>query len=198
MENTQNIHTQQEESFDYKALFFKLYRYWYFFILTVFIALLIAFLFNKYTKSIYEVHTTVLIKDDRSSPDAQAMMGFGFRNSQQNVENEIGKLQSYTLVNTAVRELDLSVFYFKEDNFITTELYKNSPFKVVFDSAFAQPINLKFKFSILSNNEFSLEAEGKELKLYNYEKIELLKTKGSDVSKNISIDTIFNFDQIFL
>ena len=41
MENTQQIIQQQEESFDYKALFFKLYRYWYFFVLTVFIALYI-------------------------------------------------------------------------------------------------------------------------------------------------------------
>ncbi|MCB0805588.1 MAG: hypothetical protein KDC05_07290, partial [Bacteroidales bacterium] len=83
MENTiQNIpqqpQPQQEEAFDYKALFFKLYRYWYFFVLTIFIALLIAFLFNKYTKAVYEVSTTVLIKDDRSAPDAQALMGFGF------------------------------------------------------------------------------------------------------------------------
>ena len=163
MENIQNIPQQQyqEESFDYKALFFKLYRYWYFFVLTVFIALLIAFLFNKYTKPVFEVSTTVLIKDDKSSPDAQALMGFGFGNNQQNLENEIGKLQSYTLVNAAVRELDLGISYFQEENFITSELYKDSPFIVLFDSSYPQAINVKFKMDILSDKNFTLRAEGK-------------------------------------
>ncbi len=177
MENIQNIPQQQEESFDYKALFFKLYRYWYFFVLTVFIALLIAFLFNKYTKPIYEVHSTVLIKDDRSSMDAQSLMGFGFRGNQQNVNNEIGKLQSYTLVNMAVRELDLGVSYFQEDNFITTELYKDCPFKIVIDSAFPQPINIKFKLSILSNQTYKIEAEGKGVSLYDFSKFETIENK---------------------
>ena len=65
--NPQDIY--QEEAVDYKALFFKFYRHWYFFVVTVFIALVIAFLFNKYTKPIYEVSTTVLI-EDKSSTDA--------------------------------------------------------------------------------------------------------------------------------
>ena len=58
---------QAEENFDYKALFFKMYRYWYFFVLTIIVALIIAFLFNKYTKPVYEVSTTVIIKSDRGN-----------------------------------------------------------------------------------------------------------------------------------
>ncbi|HRW97617.1 MAG TPA: Wzz/FepE/Etk N-terminal domain-containing protein, partial [Bacteroidales bacterium] len=69
-----NPNIKQEESIDLKALFFKFFRYWYFFALTIFVALVIAFLFNKYTKPVFQVKTTVLIKDDRSSPD---LLGFG-------------------------------------------------------------------------------------------------------------------------
>jgi uncharacterized protein involved in exopolysaccharide biosynthesis len=187
---------QQEESFDYKALFFKLYRYWYFFILTIFIALLIAFLFNKYTKPIYEVKTTVLINDTKGGEmDAQALMGFGFVNSQQNVENEIGKLQSYSLVNEVVRDLDLYISYFREENFITKELYKDNPFTIVFDSAHLQPINLKFKLTILNNKTYTLEAEGKNIKLYNYKKYEVFKSPGKEDEVNILIDSTFAFGQ---
>jgi len=195
VENTQQFIQQQEESFDYKELFFKLYRYWYFFILTVFIALLIAFLFNKYTKPIFEVNTTILIKDDRGNMDAQTLMGFGFSNSQQNVENEIGKLQSYTLVNAAVRELDLAVAYFQEENFVTSELYGNCPFKVVIDSSFPQPVNIKFKLKILSNSNYSLEVEGKEIKLFNYRDFDLVRNPAI-LNENISIDSVFNFGQL--
>ena len=76
METTPNIHNlKQEESVDLKMLFIKFFRYWYFFALTIFVALVIAFLFNKYTKPVYEVKTTVLVKDDRSSKD---LIGIGF------------------------------------------------------------------------------------------------------------------------
>ncbi len=197
MENIQNIPQQQEqeESFDYKALFFKLYRYWYFFVLTVFIALLIAFLFNKYTKPVYEVNTTVLVKDDKSSPDAQALMGFGFGNSQQNLENEIGILQSYSLVNAAVRELDLGISYFQEENFITSELYKDSPFVVLFDSSFPQAINVKFKLDILSDKNFNLKAEGKAISHYDYQNFKVVEEKPGEGLVEFKIDSALRFGQ---
>jgi len=95
--NQQN-QPQAEENFDYKAFFFKLYRHWYFFILTIFVALIIAFLFNKYTKPVYEVSTTVIIKSDRGGNiDPQQLIGLGFKGDLQNIENEIGVLSSYSL-----------------------------------------------------------------------------------------------------
>lgn len=91
METTPNIHNlKQEESVDLKMLFIKFFRYWYFFALTIFVALVIAFLFNKYTKPVYEVKTTVLVKDDRSSKD---LIGIGIYDMQ-NLQNEIGILSS--------------------------------------------------------------------------------------------------------
>jgi uncharacterized protein involved in exopolysaccharide biosynthesis len=87
-ENTrifQQTQPQAEESFDYKALFFKIYRHWYFFVLTIIVALIIAFLFNKYTKPVYEVSTTVIIKSDRGTNiDPQQLIGLGFRGDLQN------------------------------------------------------------------------------------------------------------------
>jgi tyrosine-protein kinase Etk/Wzc len=76
-----NSQQQAEESIDFKTLFFKLYSYWYFFLITIFIALLIAFLFNKYTLPVYKVKTTVLIKDDKSRMDPQALLGISLMSS---------------------------------------------------------------------------------------------------------------------
>ena len=56
----QNI-PQQQQAVDYKIILFKFYRYWYFFAVTIFVALVVAFIFNKYTRPVYEVKTTVLI-----------------------------------------------------------------------------------------------------------------------------------------
>ncbi|MCO5265784.1 MAG: Wzz/FepE/Etk N-terminal domain-containing protein [Lentimicrobium sp.] len=145
----------QEESVDFKQLFFKFYRYWYFFIITIFIALTIAFLFNKYTQPIYKVGTTVLIKDDKSSFDPQALLGLGNVKNAQVLENEIGVLKSRSLVTRAIQALNFNISYFEEDNFLTKEIYKDSPFTVVFDTAYPQPAGLRFNLIILPNNEFT-------------------------------------------
>lgn len=125
METTPNIHNlKQEESVDLKMLFIKFFRYWYFFALTIFVALVIAFLFNKYTKPVYEVKTTVLVKDDRSSKD---LIGIGIYDMQ-NLQNEIGILSSYSLAERTINNLNFEITYQLEENFITTELYDKTPF----------------------------------------------------------------------
>ncbi|MCI0472664.1 MAG: Wzz/FepE/Etk N-terminal domain-containing protein, partial [Ignavibacteria bacterium] len=179
----QQPQSQQEEAFDYKAFFFKIYRHWYFFILTIIVALIIAFLFNKYTKPVYEVSTTVIIKNDRNANiDPQQLIGLGFRNDLQNIENEIGVLASYSLTERTVKNLDFFVAYFEEENFISKELYGDNIFEVVYDTGHVQPVNIEFKVNVLSSSKYHIQAEAEKVPLYDYgsfneaeEKIELLK-----------------------
>ena len=169
-ENIQDFN-RQEQSVDYKVMLFKFYRYWYFFAVTVFIALIIAFIFNKYTKSIYEVKTTVLIKDKSENKlNPQDLLGMGLLNNQQNLQNEIGILTSYTMSYRAVTKIGFEVTYNVEDNFVTKELYKDCPYKVIMDTAFPQPINLWFKISLLSKDKFRLETNDELIKFYNFSK----------------------------
>ncbi len=107
--------------------------------------MIIAFLFNKYTRPIYEVKTTVLIENQRGGDiDPQSLIGLGFRNQWQSLENEMGKLLSYSLAERTIKSLDFEVSYFIEENFITQELYKESPVLVVFDTSHRYPIYVEF------------------------------------------------------
>ena len=190
--NLDNIYAQQEESIDFKLLFFKFYRYWYFFALTIFVALVISFLFNKYTKPVYEVNTTVLIQDEKNAMDAQSLIGLGMFGGQKNLENEIGILQSYTLATSTIKMLDFDVSYFIEENFISKELYEDSPFTVIFDTNYPQPVNLRFKLTILSDKEFELEAQGEKIKMYDYKTYKAVEN--SEV-ENIVIKKRFRFNE---
>ncbi|HOI88784.1 MAG TPA: Wzz/FepE/Etk N-terminal domain-containing protein, partial [Lentimicrobium sp.] len=190
MENYIN-EINQEESIDFKQLFFKFYRYWYFFVITVFIALVVAFLFNKYTAPVYKVGTTVLVRNEKSGIDPQALLGLGTLKSNQNLENEIGVLKSRSLVNRAIKSLDFKVSYYMEDNFITRELYTDSPFTVVFDTANPQPVHLQFNLRILPGNQFSLSAEGESAMLYSFSNNQVLEKLG----KKVNVNGKFNFGE---
>ncbi|HML83621.1 MAG TPA: Wzz/FepE/Etk N-terminal domain-containing protein, partial [Bacteroidales bacterium] len=172
----------QEEALDIKALFFKFFRYWYFFAITIFVTLVIAFLFNKYTRPIYEVSSTVLVQDKKSGMlDAQSLIGLGFGNNQQNLQNEIGILNSHALVVTAIKTLPFEVSYFAEDNFITTELYKKSPFTIVMDTSHPQPVNIKMQVTILNNKQYKLEVEGENAVLYDFSALKPLERDSKPV-----------------
>ena len=197
MDNLTDINQQKEESVDYKALFFKFYRYWYFFIITIFIALLIAFLFNKYTKPIYKVTTTVLVQDEKKNATmdpSSFMEGFGLFSSKKNLENEIGVLKSYTLTSRAVKELNFNVSYYAEDNFITRELYKESPITVILDSIQPQAINLRFNITFISNQKYKLEVDGENVDLYDFREYKKITDKKIE---KISLNQTYNFgDQV--
>jgi uncharacterized protein involved in exopolysaccharide biosynthesis len=192
MDNINNIsNIPKEESIDYKALFFKFYRYWYFFALAIFIFFIIAFLFNKYTEPIYKVNTTVLIQEDKSSMDPQSLLGFGLMGNQQNLENEIGILQSYSLTYRTLKGLDFGISYYIEENFITKELYHISPFDVIIDTAHLQPVNLKFFITILSDKKFKIEAKGEEIELYNFTDY----TLSDNEIDNLNFDKTYEFGE---
>jgi len=183
--NTQQ-QINQEESVDVKALFIKFFRFWYFFALTIFVALVIAFLFNKYTKPVFEVKTTVLIKDDRSS---QNLIGIGIMNNQQNLENEMGIINSYSLAERTINNLDFEISYFEEDNFISKELYKSSPIRVVMVKDHVQPKNIKFNVNILNNLKYRLTVQTEKAALYDFSQ----KEDAGNVEESILINEEYNF-----
>ena len=192
MENYIN-ELEQEETIDFKQLFFKFYKYWYLFIITIFTALTLAFLFNKYTEPIYKVATTVMIKDDKSGFDPQMMLGLGSMKGAQNLENEIGVLKSRSLVTRTILALDFNVSYYLEDNFVTRELYTKSPFTIVFDTAYPQPTGLKFQLTLLSGNKFMLTTEGESASIYSYSKQRVVEEVPENL--NINIKSEYNFGQ---
>ncbi len=191
-----------EQPLDIKALLFKFLSYWYLFVITIVLALLIAFLFNKYTLPVYKVKTTVLIKDERGGmSDAQSLLGLGNITNTQKLQNQISILKSRTLISRTLKTLDYSTSYFKEDNFITTEVYKESPFKVIPDSSDLLPVgNIKFYVSNISENSFQLDVEGFDVEMYDFKKftdtdkkIGILKYSGKHTFGEVINNPNFNF-----
>lgn len=116
---------QQEQSVDIKALYFKFLSYWYLFFISIVLVMLIAFLFNKYTKPVFKVKSTVLITEEKGGlSDAQSLLGFGNITNTQKLQNQIGILKSRSLVLRTLKSLNFNVSLYQEDNFVTSEIYK--------------------------------------------------------------------------
>ena len=194
---------QKDQSVDYKALFYKVLSNWYLFVIAILVSLALAFLFNKFTKSVYKVQTTMVIKGDRRNMiDPQEMLGLGPSDNTQDLQTEIGILKSRYLISRTIQKLSFYVSYYRQDNFLLNEIYKTCPFTVEFDSTHKQPVsNLKFNITILSKKEFQLSADGQEISLYNYNTftedqkhlIKVISIKRKVVFGTQLIDSAFSF-----
>lgn len=192
-----------QQKTDYKELFYKLYRYKNWFILSFLIFVIAAFLFNKITNTIYKNQTTLLLQEEEKNnfmTGENIMQGFGLFAGNQNIENEIGILQSFTLINDAIVQLNLESSIFKEEyifgdaldmDFLKSDkdIYKESPVRISLDKSSLQPIDLPIYFKILDNKKVKIEAHGVEVPMYSYLEDEVIY-----IADSININGIYNFD----
>lgn len=159
---------EMEKSIDLKKIFFRGIEYWPVFVVFIVIASVLAFFFYKTTSPLYKINARLLVSESRDSNvsggvgDVQALPGITL-GGQSNFENQAIILTSRKQIEKTLRQLDFEVSYYQEELFRTQEIYKNTPFRVLIDSAKVKPSDLNFKIKFISKDQFQLSLnDGKE------------------------------------
>lgn len=133
---------------------------WYWFAVSLFISITLAYSINRYSKKIYSASATMLIKTDQgasiSGNLASVVPGGDIFRSQQNLKNEMGILRSFSLNYRVMLGLkDFHVAYVKvgRRGIVESYLYKSSPFVVLFDSLAFRPEG-KVEIEVLSDSTY--------------------------------------------
>ncbi len=158
----------EEETIDIKSFVIKCFHHWPYFIIIPVIALTIAFTVNKFTSPVYKVKTWILIRDEENPLDPQHFVGSSLYGNPYKLENEIGILKSKQLTEKAVKDLNFLVSYYREERFIATSLYTQSPFTIQPDTLFNQPVNVSFQLMFLSDTLMEVKSEARNALLYDY------------------------------
>ncbi|MDP9960196.1 GumC family protein [Chryseobacterium lathyri] len=148
-------------------------RNWKWFILSMFLCVLATYFILKFVTPVYNIETTVLIKDSKNSPGAGSDIGIlrdlsGFGGMKTNsIDNEIELFKSKKLMRDVVKSQDLQVDIYAKKKIGSIELYKEScPIfvKVVLEKPLSEfpkyPLNLKINGDELRLNSAEL---GKEI-----------------------------------
>ena len=153
-----------ENDFDLKAFLDKYAIHWRWFSMCVFIGLLGAFLYLRYTIPQYQASTTILVKDDKKggmlselSAFADMIPGGGMKS---NVDNEVEILKSRTLIESTVKQLNLNTRFFVKGNIVDREIYSDAPIEVYFNrKRRVAEGGIHFNFTKVSSSSFKLEIE---------------------------------------
>lgn len=182
---------------NYQELFKKIISFRYFFIVTIVVLMAIAFLYNNYSTSRYEVFSKIRpVRGEVASLVGNDLFrGLQAFSNNNEVEDVINNLLSFSTVLATINQFNYEVAYYNETGrFLkkTNELYTDAPFLVTFDKAHNQPINTRFFIYQLSDSTFHLLASEKETYLYSYVERQITGKVNS-----FSIDTILNFNEPF-
>jgi tyrosine-protein kinase Etk/Wzc len=181
--NTSNGHglNQQSNTHEIKNILTKLFRNWYWFVITAFFALALAFLYIKYTPPLYEINTAILVNVGSVSTPYSAIYGQGggmFQDTRDwaSLYNQIAVASSSPMVSRTISGLDFEISYYKQGRFSETELYNNLPFQVIWDKTHPQIIDHHYNLIIHPDNKISISLEGENVNVHSYRDGETIQT----------------------
>ena len=186
----------QNETFNIKEFLLEVLSYKYLYIVSFFICLLIAFLANRFSPTVYQVNSIIGPVEDRRSSmlgSNDLFSGLGALAESRNLENDINSLNSFSLVGTTIRNLNLEVGYFAGNKGLfqkPVQIYLGNPYTVSIDKSHIQPINTKFRIDILDENSYRITASEDEVSFYNYIDNAIVSSKNT-----VGIDTICRFNE---
>lgn len=137
---------------------------WWWFLLSILSLLILAFIYFKITSPVYNIQSTVLIKDVKKSPLDFGMMAdvssFGGMTSS-GVTNEIELFKSKKLMKDVVQSLALQTTVFSKYRFKKTELYlESAPYSIqVINEKRHDLLEIHDVQVKISNNQILLESE---------------------------------------
>jgi tyrosine-protein kinase Etk/Wzc len=157
-----NYYQPEDENLDLKRYISLFISNWYWFAVTLFIAVSIAYGINRYSTKIYTVSATLLIKDDQmgsiNSSVENVIPGGDIFKSQQNLRNEMGILKSFRLNDSVMKKLDdFHIVYVMvgRRGIVESKMYKSCPLKVIYDSLEFQP-KRRVDIEILSDTNYKI------------------------------------------
>ena len=194
--------TKEPSNIDFFVILKEFTKKWYLFALSILITLSIALFYIKFAAKTYNIEATILIKTNKentASDPSDVLQGIEFINQEKNFKNEIQILQSIPMIREVVKDLNLRISYFiqedkvpKEFLFSLKDIYNTAPFMVIIDESHIQPLDVYFYIRVINDDEFIITSNEKDIWLHHYSD----ETENYQISE-FSLNGKFHFgDQI--
>ena len=161
-------YTELEEDIDILAYVKLILSKWYWIVISCIICGVLAFLVNRYATKVFEASSSIIIveKEDALGGMTSLLKEFGASTSgKANIDNQIGILQSYSLIRKSLEKQNFQISYFNHGRVHDVEIYKSSPFWVDLDTSYRN-YNDKNQYTpefidvkIISDDEYRLTIE---------------------------------------
>jgi tyrosine-protein kinase Etk/Wzc len=158
----QNNSPMHDELKEFRKLILLIVSNRYLFIIALISALIMAYLYNKFTIPVYKVSASILIEEDKKSTSTgndQLLEGFGLMPGMKNLDNQIMVLTSRTLIDKTLDLLPLDIEYYNRGLIFKKSLFPSQPIKIILENGTKLPEDVEFAIKYLGDNHFILNAK---------------------------------------
>lgn len=161
-------------SFNIKRYVGTVLHYWYWFVLSLLLSLIIAYIYLLMAKPLYLIKGALLIDQEQKIVHSDMLSKLNIvdqgAKEANNVDlyNEINSLRSEDLIQEVVDSLNLNVNYFTLYKLHEKELYRDCPIKIVFDTAGFLGDFTQFSLKYTTDGRFNL-TEGQRTRSVMYD-----------------------------
>lgn len=132
--------SNDQGNFNIKDLFYKYVRFLPLFVVSIALALFVAYVFLRYATLVFTATGSLVVQDDKNTGGGNDKIDVLFQaDTKKNIQNEIEYLQSRQMMSRVVTALNLNFTYLAKGNIKELNVYKSTPFTVeafeVYDSA---------------------------------------------------------------
>jgi capsular exopolysaccharide synthesis family protein len=135
------------------------------------LALAIAALVNHYLTPLYQISSSIMIKEDNKQiqrPDVNNYLNSSLITNNQSFQNELWILKSSPVLENTIRNLDLQVSYYSKEGFRYIDAYKTVPFQIFILHNHIQPVGVRFYITFQGNDNYYLRAEAKKASFHDF------------------------------
>ncbi|MCB0494174.1 MAG: polysaccharide biosynthesis tyrosine autokinase [Cyclobacteriaceae bacterium] len=130
-------------------------NYWYLIVLSLMIALSIAFVRNRYATRVYPVTASIIIRESQETSEAKLLYSNSILSNYRNYLNEPYILKSFPLIETTLEDLNFVVSFYKEGNVLTSDVYDFVPLEAYVINENGRK-SASYSFTIVDENSYTI------------------------------------------
>jgi succinoglycan biosynthesis transport protein ExoP len=162
---------ENQSSFDFKGFLIKILSYWKWFLVSIIIALIIAYQVNIRKEKIYEIETLISVKEETNPLfTSNTSLVFNWGGASDQIQTISTTLESRSHNELVVDKLQFYIDYLVQGEYNLVDAYGAVPFYVDIDKKQGQVIGNPIGIKFISENEYEVRIpfEGTSASLIHY------------------------------
>ncbi|MGN6640147.1 MAG: GumC family protein [Mucilaginibacter sp.] len=161
-----SFESQDHSASDLRETLFSYLRYWKWILLSIFVFLILGYVYVKLTTPLYKIETNLLIKDNKGNAGGQndLLKDLDLFTSDKIIDNEIEILKSKTIIGKVIKDLRLETSYFHTDGVRKREQYADLPFEVQLLKPSATAYETKLQIKLISPTQADINGKIQNIK----------------------------------
>lgn len=150
---------EQHNTYELNKFLYRMTRKWYWFVISVLLAITVAWLYNKYMPEKFSIRSSMIVNEYESGIKRLSLSQNS--NNERDIDvlgqDHAGRLKSHLLSSNTLQSLGWNVMWFMKTPVYGRDMYGNEPFKVRLLDNSTNLTNVKIYLTPLSDAEFRVK-----------------------------------------